>query len=221
MGTPAKSRQEGAKRGNLDEGTPGTSPGDDINVKMHLHTTIPKATMQKIDALSARFGTYSHVIEKAVELLAVRENLPPGLNKAELDQISLWHLMRSEQNMVAVGKTTFLSYINDMPKKALTENNAIEIIEWFHEFKSVSELATEDILIAIQKIWTSANYFREFRIEKKAEGSFRIVVTHDMNDIKYSEFWATYFQVLFSEKLHKAVMILFRPQIFYLEIREK
>jgi hypothetical protein len=70
-------------------------------------------------------------------------------------------------------------------------------------------------------VWTSGNYFREFRIEHKADSSFRVVVTHDMNDIKYSEFWATYFQVMFSEKLHRAIKVLVRPQIFYLEIREQ
>jgi hypothetical protein len=197
------------------------SEPDEAVKKVHLHTTISQSTMDRLQALSTKFGPFSKTIERAVEMLSVRENLPAGTKRMDLDSTSLWCMMRSDLNMVAVGKTTFLSYISDMPRKAFTDNNAVEIIEWFYDFKSIADLSTWEILVAIQKIWTSGNYFREFRIENKAENAFRVVVTHDLNNLKYSEFWATYFQILFSEKLQRQVSILFRPQIFYLEIKDK
>jgi hypothetical protein len=220
------SKPRGARPGmrsqeKIDPQKEGSDKPDKANTKVHLHTTISPSTMDRLQALSTKFGPFSKIIERAVEMLSVRENLPAGMKRIDLDSTSLWCMMRSELNMVAVGKTTFLSYISGMPRKAFTENIAVEIIEWFYDFKNISELSTLEILVAIQRIWTSGNYFREFRIEEKPDGAFRVVVTHDLNHIKYSEFWATYFQVLFSEKLQRQVTILFRPQIFYLEIRDK
>lgn len=198
----------------------GSSSVDFTRKRYHLHTTISMATLEKLKVLELRFGNFAKTIDKAVAMLAIWENLPPATNKEDMDSLSMWHLMRSELNMVAVGKTTFLSYISDMPRKAFVENNAIEIIEWFYDFKNITELSIEAILLAIKKIWMSANYFREVRIEKIATDHFRVVFNHDLNDPKYSEFWATYFQVLFTEKLHCSVNVLIRPQIFHLEIQE-
>ncbi len=77
------------------------TPGIDASQRYHLHTTISMATW---------------------------ENLTP-VDKKKLDPLSMWHLMRSELNMVAVGKTMYLSFISEMPNKAFVENNAVEIIE--------------------------------------------------------------------------------------------
>ncbi len=219
MDDSLKTRQEQGGKKSLDNPDPTKADPDQLSKKVHLHTTISASTMERLQAMSIKFGPYSKIIERAVEMLSIRENIPPGLKKLDLDTTSLSYLMRRELNMVLVGKTTYLSYISTMPRKAFTENNAVEIIEWFYDFKSISDLSTEEILVAIQKVWTSGNYFREFRIEHKADDSFRVVVTHDMNDTKYSEFWATYFKVLFAEKLHRPIKILVRPQTFYLEIK--
>jgi hypothetical protein len=206
-----------------DERDPGDDPdgkSTDAPQRHHLHTTISPETEERLKSLLIKFGNYARIVDKAVELLAVRENMVPGLNKGDIDASAMWHLLSTEQNMVAVGKTTFLSYITDLPRKALVENNAIELIEWFHGFKSITELTTSAVLSAIKKIWMSANYFKDVKIEEVKPGKFRVLFIHDMNDVKYSEFWATYFQVLFAEKLGKVVKVLVRPQIFHLEIQQ-
>ncbi|MBN2150766.1 MAG: hypothetical protein JW839_04880 [Candidatus Lokiarchaeota archaeon] len=195
--------------------------GDRSSRRYHLHTTISAETEERLNSLSSKFGNYARVVEEAVELLSVRESMSPATDKGNVDAATIWHLLRSELNMVAVGKTTFLSYIATLPRKALVDNNAIEVIEWFYGFKNITELATRDVLLAIKKIWMSGNYFKDVKVEEVEPGRFRALFVHDMNDAKYSEYWATYFQVLLEEKLGRAVKVLVRPQIFHMEIQER
>lgn len=186
----------------------------------HLHTTISEETFEKIKTLSKRHGSHSKTIEKAIDLLELHEGLVIPENKQILDADMLWGFMRSELNMVAVGKTTFLSYINDIPERAIQNNNATEIIEWFYNYKRMTDLTLEEIIRAIKVIWISANYFRSIRCERIGPFQYKMVFSHDLNDIKYSQYWGKYFQTFF-EKLGKETKILCRPQIFHVEVQER
>ncbi|MEX2683690.1 MAG: hypothetical protein Q6373_019100, partial [Candidatus Sigynarchaeota archaeon] len=163
----------------------------------NLHTTIPDVTFGKIKKLSEKYGSHSKTIEKAIDLLEMHEGLAIPENKQILDPDLIWGFMRSELNMVAVGKTAFLSYIDDLPEKVMTSNNATEIIEWFYNYKKLNELPLKDVIKAIKIIWISANYFRSIRCERVDEGQYKMVFSHDTNSLKYSQFWAKYFQVFF------------------------
>ncbi len=187
--------------------------------KKHLHTTISDETFEKIKVLSIKHGSHSKTIEKAIDLLELHDGLAIAENKQILDADMIWGFMRSELNMVAVGKTTFLSYINDIPERAIQNNNATEIVEWFFNYKKLTDLTLEDVIKAIKVIWISANYFRSVRCERVSPGQYKMVFSHDLNDLKYSEYWGKYFQNFF-QKLGKEVKILCRPQIFHVEIQE-
>jgi len=187
----------------------------------HLHTTIPDVTFEKIKNLSGKYGSHSKTIEKAIDLLEMHDGLAIPENKQILDPDLIWGFMRSELNMVAVGKTAFLSYIDDLPEKAMTNNNATEIIEWFYNYKKLNDLTLKDVIKAIKVIWISANYFRSIRCERVEEGQYKMVFSHDTNSLKYSQYWAKYFQVFFETKVDADVKILCRPQIFHLDIQER
>ncbi len=186
----------------------------------HLHTTISTETFEKIKVLSKMHGSHSKTIEKAIDLLELHEGLVIPENKQSLDADMIWGFMRSELNMVAVGKTTFLGYIDNIPEKAILNNNATEIIEWFYNYKKLTDLTLEEVIKAIKAIWISANYFRSVRCERVNPGHFKMVFSHDLNDLKYSEYWGKYFENFF-QKLGIIVKILCRPQIFHVEIQER
>jgi len=187
----------------------------------HLHTTISEETFEKIRSLSKKYGNHSKTIEKAIDLLELHEGLAIPENKQDLDPDMIWGFMRSELNMVAVGKTTFLSYIDDIPEKAILNNIATEIIEWFYNYKKLTDLSLEEVIKAIKIIWMSANYFRSVRCERVGAGQYKMVFTHDLNDLKYSQYWGKYFQTFFETKLGKEVKILCRPQIFHMEVQDR
>ncbi len=186
----------------------------------HLHTTISEETFKKIKKLSLKHGSHSKTIEKAITLLELHEGSAIPENRQILDADMIWGFMRSELNMVAVGKTTFLSYIDDLPEKAILNNNATEIIEWFYNYKRLTDLNLEEVIKAIKIIWISANYFRSIRCERVGLGHYKMVFAHDLNELKYSQYWGKYFQTFFESKLGKEVKILCRPQIIHVEVQE-
>jgi len=104
---------------------------------------------------------------------------------------------------------------------SLRTDNATEIIEWFYNYRKLTELSLEEVLKAIKIIWISANYFRSIRCERTNLGVVKVVFAHDLNDIKYSQYWGKYFQTFFKTKLGLDVQVLCRPQIFHLEFRGK
>src|SRR4030043_1337536 len=121
-------------------------PDIETGKSKHLHTTISAECFEKIKTLSKKHGSHSKTIEKAIDLLELHEGLVIPENKQILDTDMIWGFMRSELNMVAVGKTTFLSYIDEIPEKAILNNSATEIIEWFYNYKKLTELSLEEVL---------------------------------------------------------------------------
>ena len=71
--------------------------------KKHIHTTVSKKTYDIITKLALEYGSSkSNVIEKAIELLKVREHLLDDVKKSVLDEYQMWHLMRSDLDRKSV-----------------------------------------------------------------------------------------------------------------------
>lgn len=196
-----------------------------ISEKKHLHALIPMSTFKDLRELSLKYGSITKVIERAVSLLKILDSDTNSISKPDLMPFQLWHLMRSDFNMMAVGRKTFLSYIHNLPKEPLHENNAIELIEWFYN-KSISDLSLLEILEAIKAIWIAGNYFRSVIIQpesiqsEKKDQKFRVIFNHDFNDNKYSVYWSEYFKTLLEKPpLHFKILKLdVRNQLFRIEV---
>jgi len=198
--------------------------------KVHIHTTVSKKTKELLMNLSdSTYGSISNVIEEAVDLIKVRDHLLDDLKKSDLDEYKLWHLMRSDFSMVAVGRTTFMSFIDKIPTEPQENNNCIELIEWFHDNKKISTLTLYEILKAIKNIWIAGNYFEKIQIKSqdKSEKSpkygkkFEIAFFHNYNQIKYGKYWSQYFKtVLEKEPINCVCEIQLRNEVFYIEIEK-
>ncbi len=197
--------------------------------KVHIHTTVPKKTQKLIKKLSLSYGSISKVIEEAVDLIKIRDHLLDDIKKSDLDEYKLWHLMRSDFSMVAVGRTTFMSFIDKIPTEPQENNNCIELIEWFHNNKNISTLTLYEILEAIKSIWIAGNYFENIQIKSQDESEkipkygkkFEIAFFHNYNQIKYGKYWSQYFKtVLEKEPINCVCEIQLRNEVFYMIITQ-
>ncbi len=190
--------------------------------KKHIHTTLEPDIHLKLKNLAAKhYGTASKLIEQAVQLLDVLHNdmdlkfdeingllekmkifkEGTATNRRGLDKKLIWLLMKTELGMVAVGKKTFLSYIAENPKKALKENIARDVIEWYcgHRF---AEIPLKNMLLCIREIWGAANYFSDIAIQTPSENQYVVDFYHTFHDQRFSEYWADYFTVLLEDMGH-------------------
>ncbi len=197
--------------------------------KVHIHTTVSKKTHKLLKKLALSHGTISNVIEEAVDLIKIRDHLLDDIKKIDLDEYKLWHLMRSDFSMVAVGRTTFMSFIDKIPTEPQEKNNCIQLIEWFHNNKTISSLTLYEILTAISNIWIAGNYFKKIQIvpQNKTEENpkygkkFEIAFFHDFNQIKYGKYWSQYFKtVLEKEPINCNCEIQLRNEGFYMNITQ-
>ncbi|MHA1473870.1 MAG: hypothetical protein ACTSRX_02355 [Promethearchaeota archaeon] len=197
--------------------------------KHHIHTTVSKETYDILKKLAFSYGTISKVIEEAVDLIKIRDHLLDDIKISDLEEYKLWHLMRSDFSMVAVGRTTFMSFIDKIPTEPQEHNNCIELIEWFHNNKNISTLTLYEILIAIKSIWIAGNYFEKIQIEPQDENEeilkykkkFEIAFFHNYNQIKYGKYWSQYFKtVLEKEPINCVCEIQLRNEVFYMNITQ-
>lgn len=198
--------------------------------KMHIHTTVSKKTQILLKKLAISYGSISNVIEEAVDLIIIRDHFLDDINKSDLDEYKLWHLMRTDFNMMAVGRTTFMSFIDKIPTEPQENNNCIELIEWFYNNKTISTLTLYEILIAIRSIWLAGNYFWKIQIKTqdkseeilKNEKKFEIAFFHHFNQIKYGKYWSQYFKtVLEKSPINCVCEIQLRNEVFYINITQK
>lgn len=166
--------------------------------KSSIHTTISNQADQILEKYANKnnenslFESKSKVIEKALELLD--EYYHP--EKADLQTI--WNRARKDLNMILVGKRTFLSYISGDYQKALKENIAIDVLEWFKS-KHIDEMSLIELLEAIKNIWLAANYFYKIDIEVKSKKIYQMSFYHDFHSDRYSDYWGNYFKELLSK----------------------
>lgn len=197
--------------------------------KHHLHLMISQELYHDLKSFALKYGSIAKVIEDALLLLKIRDHEIQGLHKAKLNSLQIWDLMRSDFNMMAVGRRTFLSYIDKLPTTPLKDNNALELIEWFYENTPVQNLSLKQILSAIKDLWLAGNYFRQINIEEIPPNSptlsqiFKVIFHHDFNERKYGEYWAIYFKTLLeSDSLQFSVQSVdIRNQFFYLFVSDK
>ena len=198
--------------------------------KMHIHTTVSKKTQILLKKLAISYGSISNVIEEAVELIKIRDHLLDDINKSDLDEFKLWHLMRTDFNMMAVGRTTFMSFIDKIPTEPQENNNCVELIEWFYNNKTISTLTLYEILIAIRSIWLAGNYFWKIQIKTQDKSKeilkygkkFEIAFFHHFNQIKYGKYWSQYFKtVLEKSPINCVCEIQLRNEVFYINISQK
>ena len=202
-------------------------PKDTVK-KVHLHTTISKKTQSLLKNLAfSSYGSISKVIEEAVDLIKIRDHLLDDIKISDLEEYKLWHLMRSEFSMVAVGRTTFMSFIDKIPTEPQEHNNCIELIEWFHDNKTISTLTLYEILTAIRKLWIAGNYFENIQIKSQDETEknpkygkkFEMAFFHNYTQIKYGKYWSQYFKtVLEKEPINCECEIQIRNEVFYMKI---
>jgi len=199
-------------------------------MRKHIHTTVSEKTYNILNNLAiSSYGSVSNVIEQAVELIQIKEHLLDDVKKSDLDEYKLWHLMRSDFSMVAVGRTTFLSFIDKIPTEPQENNNCIELIEWFHNNKTISTLTLYEILIAIRSIWIAGNYFKKIQIKvqdeseknKKYGKKFDIAFFHEYTQIKYGKYWSQYFKtVLEKDPINCKCEIQLRNEVFHMIITQ-
>ncbi|QEE15530.2 hypothetical protein DSAG12_01356 [Promethearchaeum syntrophicum] len=194
--------------------------------KQHIHTTVSKETYDTMKKLSISYGSLSRVIEEAVDLIKIRDHLLDDIKKRNLDPYKLWHLMRSDFSMVAVGRTTFMSYIDKIPTEPQENNNCVQLIEWFHNTNDISTLTLYEILNAIRSIWIAGNYFWQIQIKAQDKPkdinygrNFEIAFYHNFNQIKYGKYWSQYFKtVLEKDPINCSCEIQIRNEVFYMKI---
>jgi hypothetical protein len=192
---------------------------------IHLHSLIAESSYNDLKNLALRYGSMARVIEEALTLLKIRDNDLNLINKTELEPFQLWHLMRSDFNMMAVGRRTFLSYIETLPEEPKNENNALELVEWYYN-KTITELSLYEILNAIRAIWIAGNYFRTIIIEPIDNPvpivslKFRMIFNHDFNERKYGQYWGEYFKTVLEKSPlnYKILKLEVRNQFFRLEV---
>ena len=174
-------------------------------MRKHIHTTVSEKTYDILNNLAlSSYGSVSNVIEQAVDLIIIRDHLLDDVNKSKLDAYKLWHLMRSDFSMVAVGRTTFMSLIDKIPTEPQENNNCIELIEWYYNNKTISTLTLHEILVAIRSIWIAGNYFEKIQLKQQDESEnikkygkkFEIAFFHNYNQIKYGKYWSQYFKTV-------------------------
>ena len=197
-------------------------------MRKHIHTTVSEKTYDILNNLAiSSYGSISKVIEEAVELIIVKENLLDDIKISELEKYKLWHLMRSVFSMVAVGRTTFMSLIDKIPTEPQENNNCIELIEWFYNNKKISTLTLYEILFAIKKIWIAGNYFEKIQIEQQDKSEniekygkkFEVAFSHNYNQIKYGKYWSQYFKtVLEKDPINCKCEMQLRNEIFHMII---
>ena len=187
--------------------------------KLTIHTTISEKANELLEKYADLkdndqnkiFGNKSKVIEKALELLD--QYYYP--EKSNLQTI--WNRARDELNMVLVGKKTYLSYISGDHKKALTENIAIDIIEWYKN-ENIVDMPLDELLDSIKNIWLSANYFYKIDIEVGSKGTYQMSLYHDFHSKRYSNFWGNYFSELLHNQKQCDVEIFARNESLILRI---
>ena len=117
----------------------------------------------------------------------------------------LWVRARDEMKMMLIGKTTFNQLIAaaEAPEESLEKpwrkNVAIDIILWYNESKPLKSLSIEEILNAIQKVWTVANYFHTIDVRKESEDQYHLLFRHRQNK-RYGAYWLGYFTELFTSE---------------------
>lgn len=197
--------------------------------KVHIHTTVTKKTHKLLKNLALSYGSISNVIEEAVDLIKIRNHLLDDIKKSELDEYKLWHLMRTDFSMVAVGRTTFMSFIDKIPTEPQENNNCIELIEWFYNNKTISTLTLYEILSAIKSIWIAGNYFEKIQIEQQDKSEniekygkkFEVAFFHNYIQIKYGKYWSQYFKtVLEKDPINCVCEIQLRNEVFYMKITQ-
>lgn len=184
-----------------------------------IHTTVSKEAYILLEkykdfkdkANNLTFKKKSQIIETALELLDNYYN--PEKDKLQ----SIWNRAREDLNMVLVGKRTFLSYISGNYHKALEENIAIDIIEWY-KGKRIHEMTLSELLEAIKCIWLAANYFYKIEIEVGSKGSYQVTFYHDFHSKEYSEYWGAYFSQLLSRQKKCETEIFARIESLILRI---
>jgi hypothetical protein len=115
--------------------------------------------------------------------------------------LNLWCRARDEMQMMLIGSTTFkeLLIAAETPEESLDRpikrNVALDVILWYTG-KPIKNLSLEEIIMAIKKMWSVANYFYYIEVRKEAEDQFHIIFKHHQ-DKRYSSYWLRFFTEVF------------------------
>ncbi|MFW9896906.1 MAG: hypothetical protein ACFFD7_13960 [Candidatus Thorarchaeota archaeon] len=114
----------------------------------------------------------------------------------------LWVRAREEMKMMLIGKTTFNQLIAaaEAPEEALNKpwrkNVAFDLILWYTG-KPINTLSMQEIIYAVQKIWTVANYFHTIDVNKEDEDLYHLLFRHRQHR-RYGNYWLGYFTEFFT-----------------------
>ena len=204
----------------------GTNSSKDLS-KVNFHTKISSQDHRLLKLLALKYRcNIQNIVEQAIQLLRVKESLRDEsitILKNEIDLYQLQHMMLQDFHMVAVGRTTFSSLIDSIPTNPIKNNNASELIEWFHNDTPLDQLSLSQILQAIKKLWISGNYFTQIDIQPIIDfpQAYKIVFSHDFDKV-YGKYWTEYFKYFFShDPLNFEIQdIAIHHQRFRMEIYE-
>lgn len=214
----------------------------DKKERIAIHTTISAEARDILEKFSKKKGeddkklfTKRKIIENALKLFnkvqdydeyfeSGEDKMDDALeffekfqNPQKDEKSNLWIRYRNELDMVSVGKTTFLAYISGDYKKALKENVALDILEWYTG-NTIDKLSLKEVLEGIKALWLAGNYFTKITIEKSKEGKYVMFFYHNLRSKKYGEYWSEYFSVLLEENKSSEVDYVVRNESFVLTI---
>ena len=174
--------------------------------KVDIHTKIWPRDQRLLKQLALKYGNIQKVVEEAIQLLRIKESMRDEEIKKEIkinkiDLYPLSHLMLQERRMVAVGRTTFSSFIESIPTRPIEDNNASELIEWFYNDRPLDQLSLFEILQAIRSLWISGNYFIQIDIQSLPDypQAYKIIFSHDFDKV-YGQYWTKYFKYFLSHE---------------------
>jgi len=170
-------------------------------IRARLHTTISNETEEiliKYSKLKEKngkklYGNKSKVVEKALELLDKYHH-----PEREEEQ-AIWNRSKFELKMLLVGKPIFLALISGDFKKVFEDNITTDLIEWYTK-KGIENLSINEVLNAIKDLWIAGNFFYDIKIDKGNKGTYIMILYHEFQDKKYSEFWGHYFNLFLSRQ---------------------
>lgn len=167
----------------------------------NVYSSIPQKTKNLIKLYAGEYGD-SNALENQMKAIShTIEEYDKKKNKEKSSDTDIWLKARKERGMMLIGKTTFNQLVAAAraEKKDLerpqSRNNALDVIVWYTK-KPLRVLTLKEILHAIKKMYTIANYFDQIDIVEQSTDTYYITFFHQQHQ-NYSEYWYGYFKTLF------------------------
>ena len=165
-------------------------------VKIRLHTTVSSDTVRKIEDLKKKYRTTSSVVEKAVDLLYVSDNL----SSLREDDILILAFVK-ELNFMLCAKDHYTALAECDAERAVKES-MIEMAVKYLSKKPISDLDFEDLLKTVGKLWNLLNRAEHAEVQRDGE-KINFVFYHDMRSEAVSKLHLNLLRYLYEKYYSK------------------